>query len=123
MVMGRMRGWRRDAPGKGYQALVQRRETLNPAMFRKDFLRMTEAEFVDAMLTERVSARMVEKQLADFRVLKAEDDERRQRLQKVRKDRANREVGEELSWYAKAEAMMRLRKKERHTDDDDEEAL
>ncbi len=118
-----MRGWRRDAPGKGYQALVQRRETLNPAMFRKDFLRMTEAEFVDAMLMERVSARMGEKQLADFKVLKAEDDERRQRLQKARKDRANREIGEELSWYAKAEALMRIKKKERHTDDDDEEAL
>ena len=113
-----MRGWRREAPGKGYQALVQRRETLNPVMFRKDFLSLTEEEFVAAMLIEHVSMRMIEKQLVDFRRLKAVDDERKNRLQKARKDRLERGVDEELSWYARAEALMKNRKKERHVDDE-----
>lgn len=108
-----MRSWRREAPGKGYQALVQRRETLNPAMFRKDFLSMTEEEFVEAMALERVGIAMIEKQLVDFRRLKAAHDEQKDRLKKARKDRLERGVDEELSWYARAEAMMKNRKKER----------
>ncbi len=115
-----MNNWRREPPGKGFQALQQRRATLNPVVFRKDFLSMTEEEFAEALRSERVSEHKIEAELPVFRKLKMEADENKARLQAARLRHRNRELSDDVSGYEDAEARAIKRRKQ---NDDEPETL
>ena len=97
--------WRRTPPGKALQALVARRnagQMGRPVRFRQDLLSLEVDEFEDLLRAERMSSKMVERELAVFRELKAQQDVKT-KVRERRAARAKRYIGEELSEYAEAE--------------------
>ena len=93
------REWRREPPGKGYEATVINRPTINAARFRQDFLEIEEEEFVAAMRQDGASEHMIEQELVLWRPLKAQREERLKS-----KKRKVKEVSQELEPYVEAEA-------------------
>jgi hypothetical protein len=84
------------------QALLARRQVMAPVRFRKDIMELSEEEFEVLLRAERVSNKMVQRELEVFRALKLQSDSRTS--VKARKERRrNREVGEDLDPYARAE--------------------
>ncbi len=100
-----MQQWRRTPPGKAIQSLLARRnagQMGQPVKFRQDLLSLEVDEFEDLLRAERMSSKMVERELAIFRNLKEAHDVKT-KIRERRSARAKRHIGEELDEYAEAE--------------------
>ena len=97
--------WRRTPPGKAIQALLARRregQMGQTVRFRQDLMSMEVDEFEELLQGERMSKKMIAREVETFKALKDQYDVKK-KVAERKLSRANRPIDPGLDEYVEAE--------------------